>query len=98
MTHEAIKAAEVERIAKLARLKLTDAEKAQTAIDFDRILDHVDALQQVDTSGIEPTQHIEGIALVLREDRVQPSLPVDVALLNAPERLGDGFGVPKIIE
>ena len=98
MTHEAIKAAEVARIAKLARLQLTDAEKAQTAIDFDRILDHVDALQQVDTTNVEPTQHAGGIALVLRQDSVRPSLPVDVALSNAPERLGDGFGVPKIIE
>lgn len=98
MTHEAIKALEVERIAKLARLELTHEQKAQTAIDFDRILDHVDELQQVQTEGVAPTQHAVLLPLTLREDAVAPSLDVALALRNAPERLGDGFGVPKIIE
>ncbi len=98
MTHEAIKSAEVERIAKLARLQLSPEQKAQTAIDFDRILDHVDALQQVDTTGIAPTEHAVDIKLLTREDVIRPSLTVADALHNAPERLGDGFGVPKIIE
>lgn len=98
MTHEAIKLAEVERVASLARLRLSDAEKAQTAIDFDRILDHVDALQQVKTQGVKPTRHAVDISLQTRADHLQPSLAVEAALYNAPERLGDGFGVPKIIE
>lgn len=98
MTHEAIKALEVERIAKLARLELTPAQKEQVAIDFDRILDHVDALQQVQTDGVLPTQHAVLVPMALRDDDIQPSLDVAQALFNAPERLGDGFGVPKIIE
>lgn len=89
---------EVHRIAGLARLALTPAQEAQVAEDFERILTHVDALQAVDTTGVPPTQHAVALALQLRPDVVAPSLSVQEALRNAPERLGDGFGVPKIID
>lgn len=98
MTEPHLDLAEVHRVAGLARLDLTPAQEAQAAADFERILTHVDALQAVDTQGVRPTQHAVAIALALRADTVAPSLAVQDALKNAPERLGDGFGVPKIIE
>jgi aspartyl-tRNA(Asn)/glutamyl-tRNA(Gln) amidotransferase subunit C len=98
MTHEAIKLQEVNRIAELARLDLTDAQKLKTVEDFERILTQVDELQKVDTTGVLPTQHAVSMGLTLRPDTVHQSLSADEALRNAPERLGDGFGVPKIIE
>ena len=88
---------EVEKVAKLARLEITPAEKEAFARQLSQILTHVDKLKQYDTKGVDPTATVEGMGNVFREDIVRPSLPVDKALGNAPERLGDGFSVPKII-
>ena len=89
---------EVEKVAKLARLEITEAEKAAFAKQLSQILTHVETLKQYDTAGIEPTATVLGQVNVFREDVVQPSLPVEQALANAPEREADGFAVPKIIE
>ena len=89
---------EVEKVAKLARLEITQAEKEAFAKQLSQILTHVEKLKQYDTKGIEPTATVLGQMNVFRDDVVRPSLPVDKALANAPERQGDGFSVPKIIE
>jgi aspartyl-tRNA(Asn)/glutamyl-tRNA(Gln) amidotransferase subunit C len=89
---------EVEKVAKLARLEITPAEKDAFAKQLSQILTHVDKLKQYDTAGVEPTATVLGQMNVFREDAVRPSLPVDKALANAPEREADGFCVPKIIE
>ena len=89
---------EVEKVAKLARLEITEAEKAAFAKQLSQILTHVETLKQYDTAGIEPTATVLGQVNVFREDVGQPSLPVEQALANAPEREADGFAVPKIIE
>lgn len=89
---------EVERIAKLARLEITPAEKEAFSKQLSQILTHVEKLKQYDTKGVEPTATVLGQVNVFREDDVRPSLPVEKALANAPEREGDGFSVPKIIE
>jgi aspartyl-tRNA(Asn)/glutamyl-tRNA(Gln) amidotransferase subunit C len=89
---------DVEKVAQLARLAVTVAEKETFAKQLTQILTHVDTLKQYDTTGIEPTATVTGQVNVFREDRVRPSLPVDKALTNAPERESDGFVVPKIIE
>jgi aspartyl-tRNA(Asn)/glutamyl-tRNA(Gln) amidotransferase subunit C len=89
---------EVEKVAKLARLHVTEGEKESLAKQLSQILTHVEKLNQYDTKGIEPTSTVLGQVNVFREDIVRPSLPVDKALANAPEREGDGFCVPKIIE
>jgi aspartyl-tRNA(Asn)/glutamyl-tRNA(Gln) amidotransferase subunit C len=85
-------------VARLARLDLSEEELTSIARDLDSILAHVDALAALDTEGVEETRH--GIELVgaLRSDVVADELSPDEALANAPERLGQGFGVPKIIE
>ena len=89
---------EVETVAKLARLEISEAEKGAFAKQLSQILTHVETLKQYDTEGIEPTATVLGQVNVFREDAVRPSLPVEKALANAPEREGDGFAVPKIIE
>ncbi|WP_455388084.1 Asp-tRNA(Asn)/Glu-tRNA(Gln) amidotransferase subunit GatC [Petrachloros mirabilis] len=89
---------EVERVAKLARLEITPAEKDTFVKQLSQILTHVEKLKQYDTKGIEPTATVLGQINVFRDDDVRASLPVEKALANAPEREGDGFSVPKIIE
>jgi aspartyl-tRNA(Asn)/glutamyl-tRNA(Gln) amidotransferase subunit C len=89
---------EVEKVAKLARLEITEAEKETFAKQLGQILTYVDKLKQYDTKGIEPTATVLGQVNVFRDDVIRPSLPVEKALANAPERERDGFSVPKIIE
>ncbi len=89
---------DVEKVAKLARLTLSDSERDAFAKQLSQILTHVEKLNQYATTGIEPTSTVLGQVNVFREDVVRPSLPVDKALANAPEREADAFCVPKIIE
>ena len=89
---------DVEKVAKLARLEVSPAEKEAFAKQLSQILTHVEKLREYDTKGIEPTAAVLGRVNVFREDIIRPSLAVDKALANAPEREGDGFAVPKIIE
>ena len=89
---------DVEKVAKLARLEVSPAEKEAFAKQLSQILTHVETLRQYDTDGIEPTATVLGQVNVFREDVVRPSLPVDQALANAPEREADAFAVPRIIE
>jgi aspartyl-tRNA(Asn)/glutamyl-tRNA(Gln) amidotransferase subunit C len=89
---------EVEKVAKLARLEITEAEKTAFAKQLSQILTHVETLKQYDTQGIEPTATVLGQVNVFREDVVLPSLSVEKALANAPEREADGFAVPRILE
>ena len=89
---------DVEKVAKLARLEVSPAEKEAFAKQLSQILTHVETLKKYDTNGIEPTATVLGQVNVFREDIVRPSLPVDKALANAPEREADAFAVPRIIE
>jgi aspartyl-tRNA(Asn)/glutamyl-tRNA(Gln) amidotransferase subunit C len=89
---------EVEKVAKLARLELTDIEKAAFAKQLSQILTHVETLKQYDTTGVEPTATVLGQVNVFRPDVARPSLPVERAVANAPESADGFFVVPKIIE
>jgi aspartyl-tRNA(Asn)/glutamyl-tRNA(Gln) amidotransferase subunit C len=89
---------DVEHIAHLARLALTDSEKEKFAAQLAGILSYVEKLRELDTSGIEPTSHVVTIGNVVREDKVSPSLAQDEALMNAPDRAGNLYRVPRIIE
>lgn len=89
---------DVEHIAQLARLAFTDSEREKFATQLTSILSYVEKLKELDTSGIEPTSHVVTIGNVMREDKVSPSLAKDVALMNAPDKTGDFYRVPKIIE
>jgi len=91
---------EVRRIAVLARLKLSPDEERVFQGQLSAILDYVEQLQSLDVSGVEPMTHAlaAGDQPPLREDVVQPSLPPEDALANAPGREGTCFKVPRIIE
>jgi aspartyl-tRNA(Asn)/glutamyl-tRNA(Gln) amidotransferase subunit C len=92
-----ITSAEVDRIALLARLRLTQAEQAQLADDLHHILTYMDKLGEVDTAIAEPFTHESHLA-GLREDRVTNRPNAEVILAQAPDRDGSFFKVPKIIE
>jgi len=88
----------VKKVAKLARLDLPEAELATMADQLNRILGYVDQLSSVNTDGVEPLAHPLPLSNVFREDIPVPSLPVDAALQNAPNRLADFFGVPAVFD
>jgi aspartyl-tRNA(Asn)/glutamyl-tRNA(Gln) amidotransferase subunit C len=90
--------AEVERIGHLARLRLEPAEAEALARDLDAILRHVEELEGVDTSGVEPTSHVIPFATPLREDVPVASDARDAVLDRAPDRDGAAFLVPPVLE
>jgi aspartyl-tRNA(Asn)/glutamyl-tRNA(Gln) amidotransferase subunit C len=89
---------EVEHVARLARLELSEEEKARMTEQLDAILGYMDKLNQLDTSQVEPMTTVIPMVSVMREDEVRPSLPVEEALANAPDREDAFFRVPRIIE
>jgi aspartyl-tRNA(Asn)/glutamyl-tRNA(Gln) amidotransferase subunit C len=89
---------EVEHVARLARLELTEEEKERMTAQLDSILGYIDKLNQLDTSVVEPTTTVIPMVSVMRDDEVRPSLKQAEALANAPDREGVLFRVPRIIE
>jgi len=89
---------EVEQVARLARLALSDAEKESMRRELDGILSYIDKLRALDTEGVPPTSHAVPMTNVMREDEPVPSLPQADMLANAPDQSGEFFRVPKIIE
>jgi aspartyl-tRNA(Asn)/glutamyl-tRNA(Gln) amidotransferase subunit C len=89
---------DVEHVARLARLELGTEEKERMRRELDGILTYIDKLRAVDTRSVEPTSHAVPMTNVMRDDVVQPSVPQSDMLANAPDRSGDFFRVPKIIE
>jgi aspartyl-tRNA(Asn)/glutamyl-tRNA(Gln) amidotransferase subunit C len=89
---------DVEHVARLARLELADAEKERMRKELDGILSYIDKLRALDTRGVEPTSHAVPLTNVMRDDTEVASLPQDEMLANAPDRHGELFRVPKIIE
>jgi aspartyl-tRNA(Asn)/glutamyl-tRNA(Gln) amidotransferase subunit C len=92
---------EVRYVAELANLRLTDEEVHRFGADLDEILEHVDKLQEADTTGVEPMSQVlyeAGETATLRADMIAPSLENRLALENAPQPGGGYFKVPKVIE
>ena len=89
---------EVQHVARLARLHLTDEEAERMREQLDAILEYVDKLRELDVGGVEPTAHAVPLINVMRDDALAPSLPQEAALANAPDRAGEFFRVPRIIE
>jgi aspartyl-tRNA(Asn)/glutamyl-tRNA(Gln) amidotransferase subunit C len=90
--------AQVRKVAKLSRLELTDAEVEEFTGQLSAILEYVEKMNELDTEGVEPLAHCLAISNVLREDRARESLGTEAALANAPQRDGDFFKVPKILD
>jgi aspartyl-tRNA(Asn)/glutamyl-tRNA(Gln) amidotransferase subunit C len=89
---------EVEHIAELARLRLSDEEKARYGEQLSDILEYAARLQAVDTSGISPTSSVLPARSVLRSDEPRPGLSLQDALRNAPDTEKDQFRVPPVLE
>lgn len=90
--------ADVEYVARLARLELGAAEKELFASQMSAILGYVEKLKELDTDGITPTSHAVPMENAFREDLVTMPIGLEKALCNAPQRSGSFFSVPKVIE
>lgn len=89
---------EVEYVARLARLDLTEEEKEIFTGQLSSILEYVGKLNELDTRNVEPTAHVLDISNVMRPDEPGESLTQEQALANAPEKAAGHYKVPKIIE
>lgn len=86
---------QVLHVARLARLELSDEEVTRMSGELSAILDHVEAIGELDLEGVRPTAHVVDVTNALREDAPHVSLPRDVALASAPDVADDGFRVPS---
>ncbi len=89
---------DIQRIATLARLKLTDAEAAQYASQLAKTLDYMQVLEKHDLSGVEPSAHAMPVFDVWREDVAGESFTQEQALSNAPRKTADQFMIGKVVE
>ncbi|MBH8604664.1 Asp-tRNA(Asn)/Glu-tRNA(Gln) amidotransferase subunit GatC [Thermoactinomyces sp. CICC 10522] len=89
---------QVQKVAALARLKLTEQEADQYTVQLSNILQFAEKLNELETEQVEPTSHVLPMANVLREDEVMPSLPREKALANAPDQQDGMFRVPAVFE
>lgn len=85
-------------VAELARLELSDSEKAVFQPQLERIVEYVEKISGVDTEGVEPMMHGRPLVNAYREDVVRPSMDREKALSNAPSTVGAEFLLPKIVE
>ena len=89
---------DIEHVARLARLELTDEEKARLREQLGVILEHAAKVREVATSDVPPTAYAIPRSNVLRPDELVPSLSLEDVLANAPEVESDRFKVPRIVE
>ncbi|OMF34729.1 asparaginyl/glutamyl-tRNA amidotransferase subunit C [Paenibacillus sp. FSL H8-0548] len=89
---------DVEHVARLARLELSDSEKDQFTEQLNAILKYAEKLNGLDTENVEPTSHVLPIKNVMRADEKRPSLPIEKVLLNAPDEEEGQFKVPAVLE
>ena len=88
----------IDYIGILARLKLKDEEKESAKTEMEKIINYMDTLNQLDTTGIEAMSHAFPVKNVFREDVVQPSTDRDVITVNAPNSKDGCFVVPRTFE
>jgi len=88
---------EVEHVANLARLSLSEEDKEKFTKHLDSILTFAKKLDELDTEGVEPTSHVLPLHNVVREDRVRPSLPVEEALKNTADHKENQVKVPSVL-
>ena len=88
----------VKYVAHLARIELKPKELDKLSHQLQDILGLIDKLNKINIENIAPTSHILPVNNVLREDEPRGSLPIDKVLMNAPQRQGNFFVVPKVIE
>lgn len=86
---------QVLHVARLARLRLSDAEVETMAAELSGILEHIERISELDLDGVPPTTHVVEVANALRPDEPRPSLPRDAVLAQAPATQDGGFLVPS---
>ncbi|PAU93045.1 Asp-tRNA(Asn)/Glu-tRNA(Gln) amidotransferase GatCAB subunit C [Aliifodinibius salipaludis] len=89
---------DVNYVADLARLKLSEEETESLANDMNQILDYMTTLEELDTSDVEPLEHVIDLEYRLRDDKAKEPLSHEDALKNAPDADTDYFRVPRVIE
>ena len=89
--------AEVQQIARLARLSFTDDEERALLRDLNMILTYMEDLNSVPTDEVEPLAHVGDLSNAFRADTPRPGLSAHDVFLNAPPRSGDHFAVPRVI-
>ena len=89
---------EVEYVAHLARLEITDKEKDKFTAQLNDILRYIDKLNELNTKGVEPMSHAIAVTNAFREDNIVDSIGTKKSLANAPDARGEFFRVPKVIE
>lgn len=97
MSQPTLSIADVEHVAALARLGLSDAEKERLSQQLSSILEHISVLNRLDVSRIPPTAQVIEVANVLRDDDVRPSLPREAILANAPRSVDGFFAVQAVL-
>lgn len=95
---EPLNSEDVEKVAKLARIQLSDAENEEYRKSLTQILGYVEMLNELDTESVEPMAHAIDVKNVFRDDVVTPSLSIEEALQNAPQTDGRYFLVPAILD
>ncbi len=93
-----ISSREVEYVANLARLEVTDKEKEKFTAQLNDILLYIDKLNELDTKGVEPMSHAIAVTNAFREDKILDSIGTEQTLANAPDTRGEFFRVPKVID
>lgn len=89
---------DVRRVAFLARIKVDEADLAPVAQDLNNIIGWVEQLAEVDTDGVEPMTGAAGMVMTRRDDVVTDGGDPDKVLSNAPDRVGDFYAVPKVVD
>lgn len=89
---------DVDYVADLAHLQLTEEETESLANDMNQILDYMTTLEEVDTSDVEPLEHVIDLEYRLRDDKAEEPLDHQEALKNAPDADSDYFRVPRVID
>lgn len=89
---------DVAHVANLARLQLSDEDIQQIKVDMNQILDYIETLDELDTSGVEPLDHVVDLDSKLRKDEAKTPLSHEDALMNAPDADSDYFRVPRVID
>ncbi|RAV17663.1 Asp-tRNA(Asn)/Glu-tRNA(Gln) amidotransferase subunit GatC [Paenibacillus contaminans] len=89
---------DVEHVANLARLELTEEEKQMFNEQLNAILKYAEQLNELDTEGVEPTSHAMLLSNVMREDEVRASLAIEQVMLNAPDEEDGQIKVPAVLE
>ena len=87
----------IDNLSELARLEFSPEDKAAIRTDLQRMIQFVEKLNELDTTGVTPLLHMSSESDILREDRLQPSISREQALSNAPATDGAYFEVPKVI-